>query len=120
MNTLKNISQVFKSSEEILFDNCSRIVIMSDCHRGVGNWIDNFAKNQNLYFAALSHYYNEDFTYIEVGDGDELWENTNITDIINVHSDVFWLLSKFFNEDRLYLIFGNHDIVKKDNKLCKK
>jgi len=119
MNTLKDISQVFKSSEVISFDNCSRIVLMSDCHRGVGNWIDNFSKNQNIYFAALTHYYDEEFTYIEVGDGDELWENDHFTDIINVHSDVFWLLSKFFDEDRLYLIYGNHDIVKKDRDFVK-
>jgi len=119
MNSFKNISQIFESSEEIIIDKCSKIVLMSDCHRGTGKWIDNFAKNQNLYFAALTYYYNEDFTYIEVGDGDELWENKNITDIINVHSDIFWLLSKFFKEDRLYLIFGNHDMVKKDTSFVK-
>jgi UDP-2,3-diacylglucosamine pyrophosphatase LpxH len=119
MNTLKGISQVFESAEEILFDQCSRIVLMSDCHRGVGNWIDNFSKNQNLYFAALTHYYNKNYTYIEIGDGDELWENANLTDIINVHSDAFWLLSKFFNKDRLYFIFGNHDMVKRDISFVK-
>ncbi|HEY5523893.1 MAG TPA: metallophosphoesterase [Clostridium sp.] len=119
MNTLKSISQVFESAEEIPFDKCSRIVLMSDCHRGVGNWIDNFSRNQNLYFAALTHYYNEKYTYIEIGDGDELWENNNLTDIINVHNDAFWLLSKFFNEDRLYFIFGNHDMVKKNIKFVK-
>ena len=119
MNTLKSISQVFESAEEIPFDKCSRIVLMSDCHRGVGNWIDNFSRNQNLYFAALTHYYNEKYTYIEIGDGDELWENNNLTDIINVHNDAFWLLSKFFNEDRLYFIFGNHDMVKRDISFAK-
>ena len=119
MNTLKSISQVFESAEEIPFDKCSRIVLMSDCHRGVGNWIDNFSRNQNLYFAALTHYYNEKYTYIEIGDGDELWENNNLTDIINVHNDAFWLLSKFFNEDRLYFIFGNHDMVKRDISFVK-
>lgn len=119
MNMLKGISQVFESAEEIPFDQCSRIVLMSDCHRGVGNWTDNFSKNQNIYFSALTHYYNERYTYIEIGDGDELWENDNIKDIINAHSDVFWLLSKFFNKDRLYFIFGNHDMVKRDISFVK-
>jgi UDP-2,3-diacylglucosamine pyrophosphatase LpxH len=120
MNTLKRLSQVFKLSEEILFDDSSRIILMSDCHRGDGSWADSFSKNQNLCFAALTHYYNENYTYIEIGDGDELWENKELSHIIHVHSDVFWLLSKFFDKDRLHFIFGNHDMVKRDNKFVKK
>lgn len=119
MNTLERISKVFESAEEILFDNCSKIVLMSDCHRGDGNWGDNFSKNQNPYFAALTHYYNKNYTYIEIGDGDELWENKRIYDILSAHSDVFFLLSKFFKEGRLHFIFGNHDIVKKNDKFVK-
>ena len=116
MSTLKRLSQIFESAEQIPFDDSSRIILMSDCHRGDGSWADNFSKNQNLYFAALTHYYNRNYTYIEIGDGDELWENNKMSDIIHAHSDVFWLLSKFFNEDRLYFIYGNHDMVKRKNK----
>lgn len=47
----------------------------------------------------LSHYYQSGFSYIELGDGDELWENRNMTQIIDVHSDVFWLLSRFYQAD---------------------
>lgn len=119
MNKLKRISKVFDSAEEIPFDDSSRIILMSDIHRGNGSWADDFSKNQNLYFAALTHYYNENYTYIEIGDGDELWKNKNLSDIIYVHRDAFWLLSKFFNENRLYLIFGNHDMVKRDNSFVK-
>lgn len=113
---LKRISKVFESAEEIPFDDSSRIILMSDVHRGDGGWADDFSNNQNLYFAALTHYYNENYTYIEIGDGDELWKNKQLSDIIYVHSHVFWLLTKFFNEGRLYLIFGNHDMVKRDTK----
>lgn len=116
MNTLKRMSKVFKSAEEIPFDDSSRIVLMSDCHRGDGNWSDDFSRNQNIYFAALTHYYDENYAYIEIGDGDELWENKRLSDIKREHSDVFWLLSKFFNEDRLNFIFGNHDIVKRKDR----
>ena len=119
MNKLKRISKIFESAEEIPFDDSSRIILMSDVHRGDGSWVDDFSKNQNLYFAALTHYYNEGYTYIEIGDGDELWKNKKLPDIINVHSDAFWLLSKFFKENRLYLIFGNHDMVKSKDKFVK-
>ncbi len=119
MDTLKRVSQVFETAEQIPFDDSSRIVLMSDCHRGDGSWADEFSRNQNLYFAALTHYYKEKFIYIEIGDGDELWENSRLSDIKQIHSDAFWLLSKFYNEHRLYLIYGNHDMVKKDNRFVK-
>jgi UDP-2,3-diacylglucosamine pyrophosphatase LpxH len=119
MSTLKYLSKAFNTAEEIPFDDYSRIVLMSDCHRGDGSWADDFSKNQNIYFAALTHYYKENFTYIEIGDGDELWENSKFSDIKQVHGDVFWLLSQYYNEGRLYLIYGNHDMVKKDMRFIK-
>ena len=116
MNKLERISKVFETAEEIPFDDSSRIILMSDVHRGDGTWADDFSRNQNLFFAALTHYYHENYTYIEIGDGDELWKNKKLPDIMHVHSHVFWLLSKFYEEDRLYLIFGNHDMVKREDK----
>ncbi|WP_088189119.1 metallophosphoesterase [Desulfosporosinus sp. FKA] len=112
MDKLERISMIFQTAKEILFDNSSKIILMSDIHRGDGSWADDFSKNQNVYYAALNHYYHENYTYIEVGDGDELWKNNKLTDIINIHNDTFLLLSKFYNEGRLYMIWGNHDIVK--------
>lgn len=120
MGTLKRVSWVFNSADEIIFDDESKIILMSDCHRGDGNWSDDFARNQNIYFAALNHYYKEGFTYIEIGDGDELWEHRSFHTILNTHKNIFWLLSKFYTEGRLHLIYGNHDIVKKNDKYVKR
>lgn len=114
MSVSKRLSQAFASSKTIPFDDCSRFVIMSDCHRGNGSWGDNFLNNQHIFFAALNYYYENGYTYLEIGDGDELWENRSINDIINIHSNVFWLMSLFYRDGRLYMIYGNHDIVKKD------
>lgn len=88
-------------------------VLFSDCHRGNGTHNDNFLRNEHLYLAALRYYYTRGFTYIELGDGDELWENQSMDPIKEIHSDVFALLSKFYNEKRLYMLYGNHDMVKK-------
>lgn len=116
---MNDLTTIFKTSPKIPINEESKIVIMSDCHRGDGTWADDFAKNQNIYFSALTDYFNSGFTYIELGDGDELWENDQLKDIINVHKHVFWLLKQFYKKKRLYMIYGNHDIVKRNKKYVK-
>lgn len=106
------ITNVYNRSEILFFDKNEKFVIMSDCHRGDGSYADNFARNQNLFFAALTQYYHHDYTYIELGDGDELWENDKIAKIMEVYDNIFWLLSQFHRRGRLYMLFGNHDIAK--------
>lgn len=112
-NAKNRIDKAFESALAVDIDNDSRIVIISDCHRGSGNLADDFAKNQITCQAALEYYYKRDYTYIELGDGDELWENKYFGDISSMHSDVFMLLAQFFREKRLYMLYGNHDLEKK-------
>lgn len=113
MSFQSRLSRSFDSAPILPLNQTSRYVLFSDCHRGCANSNDNFLKNQHLYFAALQHYYQNGFTYIELGDGDELWENRNMEQIIEVHNNVFWLLKKFAERNRLHLIYGNHDMEKK-------
>lgn len=117
---LKRLSKIFNESEVIFYDDQSKFILMSDCHRGTGGFEDNFSKNQKLYSTALEYYYNEGYTYIELGDGDELWENKKINHIIDEYRNIFYVLRKFYNEKRLYFIYGNHDMVKKKTKYVKK
>ena len=112
------ISKAFEGALKLPLSDNSKYVLFSDCHRGVGTSNDNFLKNQHLYFAALQHYYQNNFTYIELGDGDELWENRSFNRILEIHSNVFWLLSQFYYQKRLYLIYGNHDIVKQNSSFA--
>jgi len=112
MNIYRRLSKVYENSKVIPYDDSSKFVIMSDCHRGSGNSADNFLKNQYIVIAALKEYYKKDFTYIELGDGDELWENRCMEEIIEVHSSIFELLSDFYNSNRMYMIYGNHDMQK--------
>ncbi|MDO4311888.1 MAG: serine/threonine protein phosphatase [Eubacteriales bacterium] len=113
MSYQSRISRSFDSAPVLPLDHSSRYVLFSDCHRGSANSNDNFLRNQHLYFSALWHYYQNGFTYIELGDGDELWENTRMEQIIEVHNNIFWLFRKYAEENRLYLLYGNHDIEKK-------
>lgn len=113
MGRLKRIDAVYKSAPRMILNENSKLVLMSDCHRGAGNYGDNFAKNRTVYLAALQHYYREGYTYVELGDGDELWENRDMGDIIAAHSDVFDLLARFYRAGRLVMLWGNHDIEKR-------
>jgi hypothetical protein len=98
---------------EIAFDNRGKFILFSDIHRGVNDWSDDFAHNEKLYFYALSQYFKEDFTCIELGDSDELWENRKFDEIRYQHRHIFWQLKKFYDKNRYFMIFGNHDIVRK-------
>jgi UDP-2,3-diacylglucosamine pyrophosphatase LpxH len=106
----RRLTQVFEAAKSVLFDDSSRIVFFSDCHRGNNGRVDDFAKNEELFLHALGHYYRKGFTYIEVGDGDDLWKHRRFSDIRRAHGRTFDLLHMFDRQDRLHLIVGNHDI----------
>ncbi len=116
----KRLDHAFKTAKVLDFDNDSKFIFFSDCHRGDNSFADDFANNRNIYFHALKHYYKEDFTYIELGDGDELWENLTFDSILNAHKNVYLLMKQFFDENRLHLIWGNHDMVYRDPEYVKK
>lgn len=107
------LKKILCRADVIPFNTKSKFIIMSDCHRGQGNTGDNFLPNQLLFFAALKYYYENGFTYIELGDGDELWENRKMKPIIEAHSDAYWIMSQFYKDNRFYMLYGNHDIVKR-------
>lgn len=116
----KNLDKIFIKSKSLIINDNTKLVIMSDCHRGSGNNYDNFVKNQNIFKAALKYYYDKNFTYIELGDGDEMWEVKNYENIIDVHLDTFKQMKKFNDTNRLIMIYGNHDIIKKSSNVLKK
>lgn len=114
MYSSKRLSRAYSNAKRISFDDTSKFILFSDCHRGDNSFADDFANNRNIYFHALNHYYNEGFDYCELGDGDELWENIHFAAIFEAHKNVYQLLKKFHLEKRLHMIWGNHDMVYKD------
>ncbi len=106
----RRLTQTFETATSLLFDDDSRLVFFSDLHRGDNSRSDAFAQNEGLFVKALKHYYREGFTYVEVGDGDELWQNRRLSVVKRAHRLTFDLLHTFAGENRLHLIFGNHDI----------
>lgn len=116
----KKLNKAYRKSKRIKYDSSSKIIIMSDLHRGQGGNNDNFLQNQNIFCAAMEYYFDSGFTYIELGDGDELWENRKMDRIIRANCDVFALISRFYKKNRFYMVYGNHDIVKKKKSFQEK
>lgn len=116
----KKLDKIFEKSSKLIIDDNTKLVIMSDCHRGAGDNYDNFKKNKNIFKSALQYYYIRGFTYIELGDGDEMWEVKDYKNIINIHIDIFKLIEKFHRSNRLIMIYGNHDIVKREINILEK
>ena len=92
----------------------TKLIIMSDMHRGDGTGSDDFAHNSLVYKCALNYYLENGFTYIELGDAEELWENRAFDQIYITHTSVYDRLAQFHNPDaektRYIKIWGNHDL----------
>ncbi len=106
----QRLNYVARTARVIPFDSSSRLVFFSDCHRGDRSCRDAFAPNEKLFLRALDHYFRRGFSYVEVGDGDELWQNRRFRDILGAHRPVFDLLHRFDHQGRLQIITGNHDV----------
>ncbi|MBQ7943209.1 MAG: serine/threonine protein phosphatase [Lachnospiraceae bacterium] len=113
MSYQTRLNHAFEKAPTLPINQHTRYVFFSDCHRGIGNKNDNFLQNKACYLSALQYYYQCDFTYIEVGDGDELWENYTLMQIMETHDDIFKQLCHFHKKNRLYMLYGNHDMAKK-------
>ncbi|MEP2240049.1 MAG: metallophosphoesterase [Maribacter sp.] len=120
MSSDSRLNRAYKNAKVIPFDDASKFILFSDCHRGDNSFADDFANNRNIYFHALQFYHSQGFDYCELGDGDELWENIHFESIFEAHKNIFKLLKQFHLEQRLHMIWGNHDMVYKDEAYVKK
>ncbi|MDR0570831.1 MAG: serine/threonine protein phosphatase [Clostridiales Family XIII bacterium] len=119
MRIRSRLDRAFMGAFPVPFDDNSKFVFFSDVHRGDDSLADEFARNRHIYYHALNYYYQGDFTYVEVGDGDELWENAHFQRIYNSHSVIFDLLKKYHASGRLYMLYGNHNMQMKDEHFVK-
>lgn len=114
MNTDKRLDECYENGKRVSITDQSKLIFFSDVHRGDNSMSDEFAHNQNIYRYALENYYQEGFTYIEVGDGDELMEHSKFNHIRSAHSDIYMLIRKFYKDHRLYYLYGNHNMMLKN------
>ncbi len=119
MKTEKRLTSAYKNAKIEYFDKNSKYVFFSDTHRGDDSVSDEFTRNQNVFLHALNYYYKEGYKYIEVGDGDELWEYKEFKHIRLAHTDVFIALKKFYDAGRLIMLYGNHNIYLKSKRFVR-
>jgi len=107
-----HLNRLSTSPDKILpFSPDKRYVIFSDQHKGDGSRADDFKKNAELYFSALSYYEQEGYELLVLGDSEELWEN-DILSIFNNYSDIIRQeiqLAPSTADGRKIRIWGNHD-----------
>ena len=116
----KRLDRAYNGAHVIPFNDNSKFILFSDCHRGDNSFADDFANNRNTYYHALKHYFNEGYAYCELGDGDELWENMKFESILHAHKDVYMVMKRFHEVGKLHMIWGNHDMVYRDPNYIKK
>ncbi|MCL1981757.1 MAG: metallophosphoesterase [Clostridiales bacterium] len=119
MSVKTKLDAVFEKAFPVPFDDSSKFVFFSDVHRGDDSLSDEFGRNKHIFYHALNYYYENDFTYVEVGDGDELWEHPNFEFIRSAHTTAFEMLKKFFDDNRFFMLFGNHNMRFSDEEYVK-
>lgn len=94
----------------IPFDmHTGRFIIFSDQHKGKRNGADDFAECEANYLRALQYYDENDFCFINLGDSEELWENS-IWQVKKKNKENFEAEKKFIERNKYIKIFGNHDL----------
>jgi predicted phosphodiesterase len=90
------------------------IIIFSDQHKGTRNGSDDFRNAELNYLAALDYYDRQQFYYVNLGDCEELWENS-VSGVIKANSKCFEKEMLFIARDAYTKIIGNHDLFWKND-----
>ncbi|HEV7780028.1 MAG TPA: metallophosphoesterase [Chitinophagaceae bacterium] len=89
--------------------HAGKFIIFSDQHKGTRNGADDFKQAETNYLAALNYYSDNDFCFINLGDSEELWENS-IRKVKKKNRLTFEAEKKFLAHNNYVKIFGNHDL----------
>ncbi len=107
----KNINETpGKKGLRIEFDSMKdKFIIFSDQHKGAKDGSDDFAIAEKNYCTALEYYNQNNYTYINLGDGEEFWENTLAA--VKKNNTLSFDKEKLFAQQNKFIkIFGNHDL----------
>jgi Uncharacterized protein conserved in bacteria len=86
-----------------------KFIIFSDQHKGARDLADDFRLSENNYTTALKYYLKNGFTFISLGDCEELWE-IKPDKVMEKNQEVLQLEAQFLKQKRYYRLYGNHDL----------
>lgn len=110
MKTMDRLLEAYENAKRLKLTDQDKLIFFSDVHRGDNSLSDEFAHNQNVYEYALDYYFENGYTYVEVGDGDELWEHSRFKHIRLAHSSVYINIKRYHDDHRLIMLYGNHNM----------
>jgi UDP-2,3-diacylglucosamine pyrophosphatase LpxH len=114
----RRLDDTLSAAPVLEFDDHSRLVFFSDLHRGDNGPADAFRPNRAIFLSALGHYEREGYSYVEVGDGDELWKNRDLAQVRNAHRPVYRIMERLREAGRLTVLVGNHQLVRMGRRLA--
>jgi hypothetical protein len=89
--------------------NSGKFIILSDQHKGAKDLADDFRNTESNFMKTLQHYYEQGFTFINLGDCEELWEATP-SKVIEKNRVTLLEEARFLASGRYHRIYGNHDL----------
>lgn len=102
-------SLITNTTAALQITDTSRIILFSDHHKGKRNGADDFASNEPTYLAALNYYQQQQYSYVNLGDSEELWEN-NIFSVLKHNKQTFAAEKPFIEREAFVKVYGNHDV----------
>jgi len=96
-----------------------RLIIFSDQHKGARDGADDFQRCERAYNAALAYYNHLEYHLIELGDVEELWENS-FEEVAESYPQTLALAARFHADGRYTRIWGNHDLAWSDEEFAQR
>jgi predicted phosphodiesterase len=114
-----SLSKLYNSSKKngrkvctIAINSTDKFIIFSDQHKGNGDNADDFCHSESNYIAALEYYNAQRFSFINLGDSEEVWKY-KVEEVIQRNAKSF-TTEAMFHPGHYYKAFGNHDIIWKN------
>jgi UDP-2,3-diacylglucosamine pyrophosphatase LpxH len=108
--TNRTLSQLWRSDDvPICTTRVKKYTIISDIHLGDGGGADDFRHNVKTLTNALNHYNKNGYNLILLGDIEEFWQ-FDLEKIVKQYKRTVYKAIKAFGDERVYRVFGNHDL----------
>lgn len=119
-SVFKSLSKLYNSSKKNNKRVClisldplqDKFIIFSDQHKGNRDSADDFAGNEFNYIKALEYYHEQHFSFINMGDSEELWKY-KAEQVLPKNKKAF-AAEAAFQPGNYYKTFGNHDLAWKN------